>query len=140
MNIDAIGRNDLNGLEASLASGRRSEAEIARLRADQGAGDSKAASERFETYFATQLVKEMRSGLQSGFFGEEAGSDTYSSWFDDFVGQSLAKSGAFDLSRLIEGQRAFAAAPGQSAASEAVGQAENQQTGSEPVGPVEDKP
>jgi hypothetical protein len=82
----------------------------------------------------------MRSGLQSGFFGEEAGSDTYSAWFDDFVGQSLAKSGAFDLSRLIEGQRALAAAPGKAALSQAAGQAESDRVGGESVGPVEDKP
>jgi Rod binding domain-containing protein len=108
MPIDSIGQSDLNGLEASLVNGRRGDLEIARLKADQAAGDAQAASERFESYFATMLVKEMRSGLQSGFFGEEAGSDTYSSWFDDFVGQSLAKSGAFDLTRLIEGERALA--------------------------------
>ncbi len=54
----------------------------------------------FETYFATMLVKEMRKSLPEGLFSG-AGSDVYSSWFDEHVGASLADRDALGLAGMV---------------------------------------
>lgn len=110
MNLRPIETPGLDGLQAELARRRGREAELQRL--GQGAEGQRpeAAQQRFEEYFSTLMVKELRRGLGEGFFGSGAGSDTYDAWMDDFLGQSLAKSGAIDLSSMLESFRAAALA------------------------------
>lgn len=68
---------------------------------DELAGDKNEAAERFESLLATMLVKEMRKTMDNGLFGEGAGSDIYSGWFDNHVGAALAQDGGFDLEGII---------------------------------------
>ena len=63
------------------------------------AGD---AAKRLEGLFATLLVKEMRSTQTAGFFGEGTGADVYGGWFDQFLGEVLAKQGELHLADGIE--------------------------------------
>ena len=63
-------------------------------------GDAKAA-EKFESLLATQLIKEMRKGLDEGFFGSGPGADVFEGWLDEHLGDALAKSGALELASAI---------------------------------------
>jgi len=60
------------------------------------------AAKRLEGLFATLLVKEMRSTQTAGFFGEGTGADVYGGWFDQFLGEVLAKQGELHLADGIE--------------------------------------
>ena len=62
----------------------------------------RAAAQRLEGLFATLLVKEMRASHSSGIFGEGTGADVYGGWFDQFLGDTLAKHGELHLADSIE--------------------------------------
>jgi len=64
-------------------------------------GDKERAAKMFEELLATLLVREMRRGLEGGFFGTGAGSDVYEGWLDEHVGRSLSDSHALDLAQSI---------------------------------------
>ncbi len=68
---------------------------------DSLAEDKGEAAKKFESLLATMLVKELRKGLGEGLFGEGTGSDIYSGWFDQHVGEALSRDGGFDLEGLI---------------------------------------
>jgi hypothetical protein len=44
----------------------------------------------------------MRSTQTAGFFGEGTGADVYGGWFDQFLGEVLAKQGELHLADGIE--------------------------------------
>ena len=70
--------------------------------ASQAEGEDRSeAAAKFESLLATMLVKEIRKGMGQGLFGEGAGSDIYSGWFDMHVGETLAKDGGLDLEGII---------------------------------------
>jgi Rod binding domain-containing protein len=60
------------------------------------------AAQRLEGLFATLLVKEMRSTQSTGLFGEGTGADVYSGWFDQYLGDVLAKHGELHLAGSIQ--------------------------------------
>ena len=60
------------------------------------------AAQRLEGLFATLLVKEMRSTQSSGLFGEGTGADVYGGWFDQYLGEVLAKHGELHLADSIQ--------------------------------------
>ena len=62
------------------------------------ANDEAAAA--FESYFATLLVRELRRGLPEGLFSG-AGSDVYSSWFDEQIGATLSERDALGIGEMI---------------------------------------
>lgn len=64
-------------------------------------GDPKDAAAKFQALLATMLVKEMRSSLKDGFFGEGAQGDVYGGWLDQHVGQSLADRDALHLEGVL---------------------------------------
>lgn len=65
-------------------------------------GDPQAAASRFEALLATMLVKEMRTSLNDGFFGQGAQGDVYGGWLDQHVGQSLADRDALHLEGVLK--------------------------------------
>jgi Rod binding domain-containing protein len=74
-----------------------------RLQAPQGDPEAaRSAAQRLEGLFATLLVKEMRTTQASGIFGEGTSADVYGGWFDQFLGEVLAKRGELQLTRSIE--------------------------------------
>jgi len=76
-----------------------------RLRSlQQGAvGETSAtAAKKMEALFATMLVKELRRALPNGFFGKDSGADTFNGWFDEHIGESLAKTDALGLAGMIK--------------------------------------
>ena len=65
------------------------------------ARDNPHAAEKFEALLATQMFKQMRTGLDEGFFGNGAGSEIFEGWLDENLGAALSKSGALDLASAI---------------------------------------
>jgi Rod binding domain-containing protein len=86
---------------ADIASSSRAE-EAAELARKSEAGRVEEAARKFETLFATVLVKEMRKGLSDGFFGKGPGADVFSGWLDEHVGGALAASGDLDIAGFIK--------------------------------------
>jgi len=75
--------------------------ELSRLK-DAPASQQDTAAERFQTLFATMLVREMRRALPEGFFGKDAGADTFDSWLDDHLGKTLAEQDALGLAGMLK--------------------------------------
>lgn len=69
--------------------------------ADVVHGDPKDAAARFQALLATMLVKEMRSSLDTGFFGKGPDGDVYGGWLDQHVGQSLADRDALHIEGVL---------------------------------------
>jgi len=70
--------------------------------APRDAAEAAEAGRRFEALFGGLLARELRRGLDGGFFGQGAGSDTFDAWFDRFLGDAFAEGGALGLARLVE--------------------------------------
>lgn len=81
----------------------------ARAQGAEGAGGAEAGKP-FEAMLGTMLARELRSGLEEGFFGSGPGSDTFASWLDDFVGRAMAERGALGTKDLVAGFARDAAA------------------------------
>lgn len=61
------------------------------------------AGRRMEALFATMLVKELRRALPNqGFFGTGPGADTYNGWFDEHLGEILARDAALGLAGQVK--------------------------------------
>lgn len=65
------------------------------------AGQIDEAAQRFEELLSTMLVREMRRGVEQGFFGEGAGADVFEGWLDEHLGRSLARDNVFDLAQAV---------------------------------------
>jgi Rod binding domain-containing protein len=89
---------------ALLAAHALAGADPARGLDEQPANTEQAhsAARRLEGLFATLLVKEMRSPHSSGLFGEGTSADVYGGWFDQYMGEVLAKRGDLHLAQSIE--------------------------------------
>tara|TARA_R110002126_G_scaffold67964_5_gene171882 strand:- start:2966 stop:3292 length:327 start_codon:yes stop_codon:yes gene_type:complete len=85
--------------EAARNTGVLDTGKIQRLGRD---GDVDGAAHEMEKLFATMLVSELRKALPEGLFGSGAGHDTYSGWFDEHIGATLADSGALGLAGQIK--------------------------------------
>jgi len=60
---------------------------------------------QFEAVFVQQMVSAMRSsadGLGGSMFGVDAGSDTYSTWFDSCMAEHITHGRGIGLASLIE--------------------------------------
>lgn len=80
------------------ALGQQSLADVTGIRGQS----PESAGKHFESMFATMLVREMRSGLDEGFFGSGPGASTFSSWLDEHVGRVIAERGALGTGALVE--------------------------------------
>jgi Rod binding domain-containing protein len=93
--MEIHGTRDAFGALSAAGSARGDEAARA-LRL----GKDEQAAHAFESFFAQVFVREMRRGLPQGFFGG-AGSDVYSSWLDQHLGDTLASTGALGVGDLV---------------------------------------
>ena len=90
--------NSLSAASAPLhIEGTLHYARMDRARRAAQSDEVETAAKEMEGLFATMLVKELRSTLSAGLFGEGPGTDVFNGWFDDTLGKSLADSGALDL-------------------------------------------
>ncbi len=89
-------------LPMQRAAGLIEDGKLTALRRDLQHGSLESAAEKLEALFATILVKEMRRALPNGFFGDGTGADTFNGWFDEHLGEALARSGALDLVGMIK--------------------------------------
>jgi Rod binding domain-containing protein len=81
---------------AARAQAAQGQSQLDRLQG-LGGDDREYAAQEMERLFAQMLVKELRSGLSTGVFGDGPGADTYSAWFDEHLGNELADSGVLGL-------------------------------------------
>ena len=84
----------LSGVDAKTLRMRFDAAHVAHA-------DEAETARKFESVLAAQLVKQMRSSLEKGFFGEGAAGDIYSGWLDESVGKSLADRDALHLQHMV---------------------------------------
>ncbi|MBI5364843.1 MAG: rod-binding protein [Planctomycetes bacterium] len=99
-------------LQARVATADAQLDAAAKLRS--GSTTPAEAAHKFESLFATLLVKEMRGTLSQGFFGEGPQADVFGGWLDQFVGEAIAKDGGLHLAdgvkrgleRTLEAERA----------------------------------
>lgn len=59
------------------------------------------AAHMFEKLFASLLVKEMRSTLGNGFFGQGPGSDVFGGWLDEHMGNALCAGRGLGVSEFV---------------------------------------
>jgi len=88
-----------NGSQPVEALAQSRLAEIRAAKADGGSEAGKA----IEKLFASMLVKELRRGLDQGFF-EGPGSQIYTAWLDEHLGKTLADRDALGLAGLVKTQ------------------------------------
>ena len=100
---NAIDANDANRALAGLERSRSGEVNrlIQAARTEKSPEGDDRAGAAFEKYFSTMLVKELRKSLPSGLF-DGAGSDIYTSWFDEHLGEALSSRDALGISGLIK--------------------------------------
>ena len=97
----------MDGLPLDIAAGAReieTGTKLGRAEAAQRAaagGDRDKAAKMFEELLGTVLVREMRRGLEDGFFGKGPGADVFEGWLDEHVGHALSATGALDLAQAI---------------------------------------
>jgi Rod binding domain-containing protein len=93
----------LGSLSAQASSIARSSdlAQATKASAQARSGKVDDAIKHFEELLSTMLVREMRRGVDEGFFGGGAGADTFEGWLDEHLGRSLARDGVFDLAQAV---------------------------------------
>ena len=57
---------------------------------------------KLEGMFASMLVKEMRNASPGSFFGTDSAADVYGGWFDEHVGESIAKQGSLHIADFVQ--------------------------------------
>lgn len=65
-------------------------------------GQIKQASEDFEAYFISYMLKVMRETIPKGSLTENRMGETFQSFYDEAIGKESAKVGAFGLAQYIE--------------------------------------
>ena len=76
--------------------------QVDKLKAAADEGKEAEAAKAFESLLATMLVKELRSSLTEGFFGEGPGADVYEAWFDDHLGKALTENDALGFAGMVK--------------------------------------
>lgn len=94
--------SDMRVNDVSIAS--RGALEVALARAESAQRPQARVGKQFEALLSSLLVKEIRSTLESGFFGESTGADTFNGWIDDHVGRMIAERGDLGLARVVDGE------------------------------------
>lgn len=94
------------GLQATNAQADARVDKMQRLADAAGGLDSpekvREAAQQFEALLATMLVKEMRAGLEEGFFGSGPGADTFSGMLDEHLGRELTEKPLFGMTEILE--------------------------------------
>jgi Rod binding domain-containing protein len=86
---------------ATAATSAAREGTLAELKSPSLRSRPAEAAQKFEALFASQLVKEMRQTLSSGFFGDGPQADVYAAWLDQFLGEAIAKDGGLRLAQQL---------------------------------------
>ena len=76
------------------------QAQLTRLRAASDDGGARAGKV-VEKVFASMLVKELRRGLDNGFF-KGPGSQVYTAWLDEHLGNALTERDTLGLAGMVK--------------------------------------
>ena len=93
--IDAMASIKPQGDE-SLVQGK-----VQDLQATMNRGEIRQASEKFESYFISYLLKVMRSTIPKGVLTQNPMGDVYYSFYDEEIGKRAAEVGGIGLSDMI---------------------------------------
>ena len=93
--LDAISAIKPNS-EESLVQGK-----VQDLQATLDRGDIRRASEKFESYFLSYLLKVMRSTIPKGVLTQNPMGEVYYSFYDEEIGKRAAEVGGIGLSDMI---------------------------------------
>lgn len=78
-------------------------ADLLNIRRDaQGNASAKEIAGAFEQIFLQQLLREMSSSLEGGFFGEEQGTHVYQGLFENLMARKMAEGGGLGLAPVVE--------------------------------------
>ncbi len=94
--MDLAGINDGKQSLDALAQAR-----IRELGQAAAKDDTAEVGKAIESLFASMLVKELRRGLDTGFF-EGPGAQVYTAWLDEHLGQALADRDALGLAGMVK--------------------------------------
>ena len=108
---------DLSGPNEIQVSAANSAFELGLKSAQDAAssGKTEEAAKAFEKLFATMLVHELSRGLNEGFFGDGPGADTFTSWFEDHIGDTLSSGKGLGIAEAVRASLIRKGAPGESA-------------------------
>lgn len=81
----------------ALANGR-----VEAIKKDIQAGKIKQASEDFEAYFLSYMLKVMRETVPKGLFTQNKMGEVFQSFYDEAIGKESAKIGGIGLAQYIE--------------------------------------
>jgi len=92
----------LDSLKARLASLEPlADARLEHARRAAEAGGPAETARQFEQLFASLLVRELRRSMPQSPFGEGSGAEVYEGWFDEHLGEALARREALGIARIV---------------------------------------
>ena len=93
--LDAVSTMKPQG-EESLVQGK-----VQDVQAALKGGDLRKASEQFEAYFLSYLLKTMRSTIPKGALTQNPMGEMYHAFYDEEIGKRAAESGGIGLAEMI---------------------------------------
>lgn len=94
--------SEVNGLIAQSADHAVSDGRVEAIKKTIQQGDIKKASEDFEAYFISFMMKVMRETVPKGSLTQNRMGDTFQSFYDEAIGREAAKVGGIGLAQYIE--------------------------------------
>jgi len=92
----------VEGLVAQATDHAFADGRIEAIKRDIQEGKIKQASEEFEAYFISYLLKVMRETVPKGLFTQNKMGEVFQSFYDEAIGKESAKIGGFGLAQYIE--------------------------------------
>jgi Rod binding domain-containing protein len=97
-----VSAGGIEGLSAAAdGAGAAQRRRLDAAKSAASSGDVERAAEQFQSLLGAQLFREMRRGVEGGFFGEGSGAGVYEGWLDERIGEALAKRDALGLAQAI---------------------------------------
>jgi len=94
--------SEIGGLVEQSADHAFADGRVDSIKKSLQQGQVKKASEDFEAYFISYMLKVMRQTVPKGSLMQNRMGETFQSFYDDAIGKESAKVGAFGLAQYIE--------------------------------------
>ena len=92
----------LTGVVENSSNGAFVQEKIQHLKKTLQEGDVKQASQDFEAYFISYMLKAMRETVPKGILTQNRMGETFQSFYDEAIGKQAAKVGGIGLAQFIE--------------------------------------
>lgn len=94
--------SEIGGLVEQSADHAFADGRVDSIKRSIQQGQVKKASEDFEAYFVSYMMKVMRQTVPKGSLTQNRMGETFQSFYDEAIGKESAKAGAFGLAKYIE--------------------------------------